>query len=190
MVSQSDATLNLARLLRHSPDSPDEVTGYGQLAAEAGQLEKLGLQLDGPLIWRLVVRNTGGGEDNFLVDGDVEGTALLDCGRCLQSVPAKIASDFLYPMSFLPGTEQLTLAEIGDGKEDEELLFFGQPEVDFGPMLVQLFAIDLPLTALCKESCKGLSLDGVNLNDHPEIVEELRPSGSSAFAVLKDLDLQ
>ena len=93
-------------------------------------------------------------------------------------------------MNYVPGTTQLTLAELGDGKEDEDLLVFGQTEVDFGPMLIQLFAIDLPLTVLCKESCRGLSLDGVNLNDHPEMVENPKSGNPSVFAVLKDLDLQ
>lgn len=189
MLSDYHATLNLAQLLRNSADTPDEVTGNGQLATEIGQLKDLGLQVEGPLIWELVVRNIGG-DDDFLVDGNVKGTALLDCRRCLQKVPANIASDFFYPMNYVPGTTHLTLAELGDGKEDEDLLIFGQPEVDFGPMLIQLFAIELPLTALCRENCKGLSLDGINLNDHPEMVEDSKSSKSSVFAVLKDLDLQ
>jgi uncharacterized protein len=189
MLSYSDATLNLAQLLRHNPDSPDEVKGNGQLTTEAEQFKELGIQLENPLIWHLVVRNIGG-DDDFFVEGNIKGTALLDCRRCLQKVPSKIASEFFYPMNYVPGTTQLTLAELGDGKEDEDLLVFGQTEVDFGPMLIQLFAIDLPLTVLCKESCRGLSLDGVNLNDHPEMVENPKSGNPSVFAVLKDLDLQ
>ncbi|MDE0100674.1 MAG: DUF177 domain-containing protein [Truepera sp.] len=186
MVSRRDATLNLATLLNHAPDSPDEVGGEGLLEPDGTHLSEIGLRLQGPLAWRLTIRNAGG-DDDFLAEGEVTGAALLECRRCLTDVPIPVASSFLYPMTYLPATERLTLAETNE--EEEERLLFGHPEVDFGPMLAQLFAIDLPLTALCKNSCKGLSLDGVNLNEYPELEGERSPPTTSPFATLKDLDL-
>ena len=187
MAFRQEATLNLAVLLSHAPGAPGEVAGEGQFMPGEAVLVDSGMRLDGPLSWRLTVSRTGG-EDDFLVEGNVEGTALLECRRCLTEVPTAVESSFLYPMSYRPGIERLMLAETDDDEEDR--LLFGRPEVDFAPMLTQVLAIDLPLTVLCKESCKGLSLDGVNLNEHPEQAQEpVRPEGASPFAALKDLDL-
>ncbi len=188
MVSRRDALLNLAPLLNRAPGSADEVVGEGRLEPDAEVLEADDLVLAGPLAWGVTVRNTGG-DDDFLVEGWVSGTAHQECRRCLTDVLTEARAEFVMPMAYLPSEEGLRLDEVAD--DDEERLVFGQPEVDFAPLLAQLFAIELPLTALCREDCKGLSLDGVNLNEHPELVEEDRAARAdeSPFEVLKDIDL-
>ena len=136
------------------------------------------------------MRNAGG-DDDFLVEGEVAGTAVLDCRRCLTEVPTSASAAFVMPMQYLGDEGGLRLDEFGE--DDEERLVFGRPEVDFAPLLTQLFAIELPLTVLCREECRGLALDGVNLNEHPDHVadgEGRRDSGpASPFDALKDLDL-
>lgn len=203
MVSRQDALLNLSSLLAHAPGAPLEVGGEGSLVPTDAELRADGLQLAGPLAWRITVRNAGG-DDDYIAEGEVTGTAVLECRRCLTDVETPVTASFLYPMVYHPGRYKgLTLIEAplpGDVDDVEPLddpgedrLAFGRPEVDFAPLLRQLFAIDLPLTALCKEDCRGLSLDGVNLNEHPDH----RPEGTddpqeaeSPFAVLGDLDLE
>lgn len=189
MVSRRDATLNLAALLNRSPGSADEVTGEGWLEPDPEVLEADGLQLEGPLAWRITVRNAGG-DDDFVLDGEVSGTAVMECRRCLTPVPAPAEATFVYPMLYVGGERPLELDEIGS-EDDEDRLVFGRPEVDFAPLLAQLFAIELPLTVLCREDCKGLSLEGVDLNEHPELEAEDRERRASAtpFEVLKDIDL-
>lgn len=147
-------------------------------------LEADGLMLDGPLAWRVRVVNTGG-DDDFIVDGEVSGTAVLDCRRCLTRVPVDIETDFIYPMTYRPSDLPLTLDELDD--EEEERLLFGHPTVDFARLLTELFAIEAPLTALCKEDCLGLNEEGINLNEHPELATETaKRETPSPFAALSD----
>ncbi|HKI58731.1 MAG TPA: DUF177 domain-containing protein [Trueperaceae bacterium] len=188
MVSRRDALLNLAPLLNRAPGSPDEVTGEGLLEPEARLLEADGLTLEGPLGWEVTVRNAGG-DDDFIVQGSVSGIAVLECRRCLTSVPTEARADFFLPMEYRAREAHLRLDEVTE--DDEELLLFGHPEVDFAGLLAQLFAIELPITVVCREGCKGLSLDGVNLNEHPELEEADREqrASESPFEALKDLDL-
>ena len=190
MVARRDAQLNLAALLRQAPGSDDEVADEGLLDPAPELLQADGLRLAGPLAWSLTVRRTGGDTDDFLVEGEIEGEAVLECRRCLVDVPVPVHAALFYPMSYRPSDDvELQLAEEAG---DEDLLVFGRPVVDFAPLLVQVLAIDVPLTALCREDCRGLSLDGVNLNEHPEhapaSVDRTEPA--SPFAALKDLDLQ
>ena len=164
------------------------MVGTGLLEPEPELLEADGLVLDRPLEWEVTVRNTGG-DDDFIVDGRVSGGAVQECRRCLTEVVTEARATFVMPMLYLASEESLRLDEVSD--DNEERLVFGRPEVDFAPLLAQLFAIELPLTALCREDCKGLSLDGVNLNEHPELEEEdrARRDAASPFEALKDIDL-
>ena len=185
-MSRQDAILNLASLLKQNPEAGGEVEGDGLLMPEDTLLEADGLKLAEPLAWHLSVRSTGG-DDDYLLIGEVSGTAVQECRRCLTDVTTTLRTDLIYPMAYKAGSGNLTLKE---SQEDEDMLIFGNPEVDFAPLLAQVFAIDLPLTALCKETCKGLSLDGVNLNDHPEHEAVVhRNERESPFAALKDLDV-
>lgn len=194
MVSRQDALLNLSRLLSHAPGVDPEVRGEGSLLPTEDQLQALGLRLQGPLSWAVTVRETGG-DDDYIAEGEVSGTALMECRRCLTDVPTDLAATFLYPMIYRPAKDGgLALLENASGDPEdvdgEDVLTFGKPEVDFAPLLRQVFAIDLPLTALCREDCRGLAVDGVNLNEHPEHVSAEGHGGEgSPFAALEDLDL-
>jgi uncharacterized protein len=184
--ARSNALLNLAKLLLHK-GMEDEIEEEGLLMPNDEMLEADGLRLAEPIHWNLIVRSTGG-EDNFLLEGHATGTALLECRRCLTDVLTEISTEFFYPMIYKPGPAELKLLETND--ENDETLLFGKPQVDFAALITQLFAIELPLTALCKEDCKGLSPDGINLNDHPEaapVQEEVVVE--SPFAALKDIKL-
>lgn len=206
MVSRQDATLNLSSLLAHAPGDAPEVEGEGLLAPSDPQLAEIGLRLAGPLSWHVVVRSTGG-DDDYIAEGEVGGTAVMECRRCLRDVETSVSADFLYPMVYRPGKGaglRLIEAPLDDEATDvdahddpgEDRLAFGTPQVDFAALLLQVFAIDLPLTVLCKESCRGLSLDGVDLNEFPDHVPEGSTAASeddaasSPFAVLEDLDLE
>lgn len=190
MQSRNDATLNLSSLLTHSPGAPLDVQGEGLLDASAELQVADGLNLKGPISWRLMVVNTGG-DDDFVLEGSVKGTTVQGCRRCLTEVDTEVKASFVYPMKYRPSDAPLELDQFDeDGKED--VLVFGAPEVDFASFLTQMLAIEQPLTVLCKESCLGLNEEGINLNEHPELVpaaklEELKPA--SPFEALKDIDL-
>jgi len=186
MVFRSAATLNLASLLKHDLGLGGEVHGDGLLMPSAELLKADGLTLQEPLRWQLTVHSSGG-DDDLLVTGSVAGVALLECRRCLSAVKTPLTARFIYPMAYRPGKAELSLLEReGDG----DLLIFGHPEVDFAVLLTQLFAIDLPWAILCQPDCRGLSLAGVNLNEHPDAAStpaEPDRDKDSPFGILKDL---
>lgn len=190
MVSRQDATLNLASLLKGDADLGDEVSGAGLLLPSRELQEQGGLRLSEPLAWQLTVRAIGG-DDDLILTGEISGSALQECRRCLTEVETQLRTSLIYPMTFRPSRRAGTLT-LQENDDENDVLVFGHPEVDFAPLLTQVYAIDLPLTALCKEDCLGLSVDGVNLNDHPEHQAEAAPTDAdkpSPFAALKDLDL-
>lgn len=191
MQSSGSATLNLSSLLQHSPGMPPEVSGEGLLVPAPELLEADGIRLAAPLKWRLMVLNAGG-DDDFVLEGAVEGTAVMECRRCLTAVNTKVRTTFVYPMEYRPSDRPLTLDEEGE-EGDDELLIFGAPEVDFSAFLTELVAIELPITAVCRPDCLGLNEDGVNLNEHPELApKRQRPTDEEApsrFAALKDIDI-
>lgn len=188
MLAQQEAILNLAILLKLDPALGDEVRGEGELMPSGALLKADGLTIVEPLHWELTVRATGG--DDYLLTGSISGNILQECRRCLTEVERPIRSNLIFPMLYRPrkGSKVLELLERDN---DDDTLVFAQPEVDFAPLLVQLFAIESPLTVLCKEDCRGLSLDGVNLNDHPEHDSPALPERRtpSPFAALKDIEL-
>ncbi len=187
MVSRRDATLNLTALLRHSPGAEADVWGEDALVPPDELLDADGLRLQGPLAWSLHVVNTGG-DDDFVVTGEVKGTVVLECRRCLVDVPTHVASSFVYPMRYHAG--ESTEVRLVDDDSDEDVLEFAQPLADFAALLTQVFAIDQPLTVLCRPDCRGLAVDGVNLNEHPDHVPETREQEKpSPFARLEDIDL-
>lgn len=190
MQSSGSAMLNLSSLLQHSPGAPLDVSGEGLFTPAHELLEADGLRLKGPLKWRLTVINAGG-DDDFVLEGSVEGTVVMECRRCLVDVDTPVKTSFVYPMAYRPSELPLMLDE--DGEEgDDELLIFGGPQVDFSAFLTELVAIELPITALCRPDCLGLSEDGVNLNEHPELAQEHKHVGTvteSPFAALKDVDI-
>jgi uncharacterized protein len=183
----SEATLNLAKLLLHNGEEYEE-EGSGLLMPPAEMLEADNLRLNDPIEWELIVRSTGG-DDDYVVEGHASATAVLECRRCLIEVDTPIATDFFYPMLYKPGPPDLKLLETSD--EEDETLVFGRPQVDFTSLITQLLAIELPLTALCKDDCKGLSPEGINLNQHPELAPKnpAKEEKPSPFAPLKNLEL-
>lgn len=191
MQSSGHATLNLSSLLVHIVGGTPEVSGRGLLEPASELLEADGIRLKGPIEWRLTVMNAGG-DDDFVLEGAAEATAVLECRRCLTDVETKVRTTFVYPMAYRPSDLPLLLDE--DGEEgDDELLIFGAPEVDFSAFLTELVAIELPITVVCRPDCLGLNEDGVNLNEHPELApkreQPVAEGRTSPFAALKDVDI-
>jgi uncharacterized protein len=181
----SEVVLNVAQLLAHDPIDY-EVRGEGLFTPSDELLKVNGLKLAEPLKWELIVRNAGG-DDDFILEGSVSGVALLECRRCLDEVQVVSSAEFYYPMIYQASRKPLTLIEADD---EDDVLLFGHPEIDFTELVTQLFAIDLPLTVLCQEDCKGLSASGVNLNRHPEAADDApADEPASPFEALKDFEV-
>ncbi len=175
MYARQDSVLNLSSLLNNSFNS-NEVVGKGLLTPLVDFSSEA--TFEEPLSWEITVRNTGG-EDNFILTGKVEGKVIMSCRRCLEPVKVTSYSELIYKMVYSPNVNRLELIEI---EKDEEYLVFGKPETDFSEFLMQAFVVDLPITALCKEDCPGIIVEGLE-------TKNLAPSNSSPFAVLKDLQI-
>lgn len=179
------AIINLGLLVNKIDD---EIVANGLLEPADKLLEDLNLKLAEPINWHLTIRNTGG-DNEFLVEGELTGNSIMECRRCLEPSPAKVNTDFVYQMEFKTGTEEL---KFSDSEDLGELLIFGKPLVDFAGFITEIFTMSQPLTNLCKEDCKGLNNDGVNLNFHPEAAEkntEKILKKESPFARLKDFEV-
>lgn len=189
MQSRADATLNLSALLTHAPGAPLELSGEGLLVPNEELLEADGLSLSGPISWEVTVFNAGG-DDDFVLNGSARVTAVMECRRCLTPTETEVETSFVYAMEYRPSDKGLFLDE-HDVEGTEDVLVFGGPEVDFAAFITQLLAIEQPITALCKSDCLGLNEEGVNLNEHPELVPVSAPAESAKplYNALKDLDL-
>lgn len=85
--------------------------------------------------------------------------ALIDatCGRCLDDFDQLLNIDF---------TELFTFAS--HAREDTELIYPENGQIDFGPIVREYMLIDVPITPICKADCKGLCVEcGNNLNHEP-----------------------
>jgi uncharacterized metal-binding protein YceD (DUF177 family) len=76
------------------------------------------------------------------------------------------------PRMLVPATTQISALSLG------ELVRRGE-----------MFAVDLPLTVLCRVECKGLSSEGVNLNEHPEAEKIEARKKDSPFSALRDFEV-
>ncbi len=174
MYARQDAILNLSALLNNSLSS--EVVGMGLLTPVINFSSEISFPK--PLNWKVTVQATGG-EDDFILIGSIEGEVIMPCRRCLEPVNVPSRSELIYKMTYSPNVSQLELIEESN---NEEHLVFGSPDVDFSELLVQVFLVDLPITALCQEDCLGIIFEGME-------TKNLDSSTDSPFAVLRDLQI-
>ncbi|WP_027881820.1 YceD family protein [Meiothermus rufus] len=158
MKEQAIQSINLSRLLREG----------GSTAAQGEILEYIPLEnerilLQGPAHWKVRVARLEGEEGQaFWLSGEIAGYALLECRRCLTPTPAAVRAHFQYMLRYQPGLAHPELVE----EDEEEVLLFGHPNLELGPILSEAFALELPYTVLCKEDCKGLCpVCGTNRNE-------------------------
>lgn len=150
--------INLSQLMREggSTSAQDEIWDYIALPGER-------IPLEGKAIWKVTVtRLEGEGGVEFWLSGEIAGSALMECRRCLTPTPTPIRAHFQYLLRYQPGLPHPEVIE----EDQEEILLFGHPDLDLEPLLSEAIALELPFTALCKEDCKGLCpVCGANLNE-------------------------
>ena len=136
------------------------------------------VSFEAPLEYHISVRSSGG--DDFIVQGEVSGEAIMPCRRCLEGVTVPSRSTFLYPMKYRPAKPELEM--VFDDEEDE-VLMFGRPEVDFAEMITEIFSVDLPLAVEHPEGalCEPLA---------ERYADETAGKTPSPFASLEDFDVE
>src|SRR5690554_3539337 len=180
MVWKQDVILNLSSLFRNNVFLDGQVEASGQYMPKESLLGD-DFELEQPLDYQLVISSVG--DEEFLLQGKVSGLAVMPCRRCLKPVEVSWQSDLMYSMEYRPGTEELTIRL---DEDDDEVLVFGRPEVDFTVLLTEVFTVDRPLTAAHEPGdpeCEDLA--GTYGTDH-----EHAGSDDSPFASLKDFDVE
>jgi len=147
-------SINLARILKE----PGTAEAEGIIKETIGAGEEL-LTLQGDADWSVSVTSAG---DEFWLSGEVHGTVMMECRRCLKPTPQPVNAYFQHLLEFHPEVGELTLVQ---NEDDEDVYHFGDPDLDLSFFLAQAFALAMPFTALCDESCKGLCpVCGADLN--------------------------
>lgn len=147
-------SINLAQIMKEPGTA--EAEGVIRNAITAGEEV---LPLEGDAEWSVTVTSAG---EEFWLSGEVHGTVLMECRRCLKPTPQPVDAYFQHLLEFRPEVEALTLVQ---NEDDEDVYRFGEPELDLSFFLAQAFALAMPFTALCDESCKGLCpVCGADLN--------------------------
>ena len=179
----NDSTLlNISRISQEggSLDARGEILGQIQLETEA-------IALQDKAVWKASIIGVGGeSEDDYWLSGEIAGNAILECSRCLSEAITPIKATFQNMLRYKNGLHELEVIDDGD----EEIILFGQQELDLLPFLTESFALAIPYTTLCKDDCKGLCPNcGANRNENPNCCDAANKSNTKLGGLLDSLDL-
>jgi len=124
------------------------------------------------------------------VEGTLETTLRLTCGRCLAEFAGPFATDFA--ITYARQTHDLPAdappAEGRAAAEDAGLIGFRGEEIDLTEGIQEQLVLGLPMRPLCREDCKGLcAACGADLNVDECNCRQQHPAGP--FAALRHLRL-
>jgi uncharacterized protein len=98
-----------------------------------------------------------------LIKGTVDGSVLLNCGRCL--------NDYSYPLNISFNEEYDPAGEMARDEDQElnsvdlDLSYYRDDEIDVVELVKEQVLLSVPMKPLCKEECRGIcSRCGTDLN--------------------------
>ena len=171
----------------------DEITEEGlQLAwdeevssvmAYLASLSRIDFAFERPLHTEAKVLKIG---QSFFLNGNVETTLRLTCGRCLNDFSFPISSSFDLTLS--PLEKALTEEEVELKEKDLESNFFEGGQIHLSEIACEQVFLEIPYKPLCRGDCRGLCpVCGKDLNlSACHCVPE---NSESAFSALKHLKL-
>ncbi len=186
-------SLNLSQILRGGGDVSNagktDVLEFSVPTTHG--LETNVIPLLGDAEWRAIASHVG--DNEYWLAGTIRATLRLDCGRCLDPVEYSLESRFESLLRFDASVKIPTrLVE-----DDEEVIVFGDPNIDLTALFAESISLDIPTMVKCKSKCKGLCVAcGANLNRTsacPETRADCPVFGvqeskrENAFSALKDL---
>jgi uncharacterized protein len=124
-------------------------------------------------------------DSGILARGDVDGTVVLECGRCIEPYTAQVHVHF--EEEFAPSIEVHTGAPLPP--PDDELVFTIDANhlLDLSEAIRQNIIVSLPIQPICKSTCLGLCpVCGGNRNTDPCACAE-EEGGNRPFAALRGL---
>ncbi len=147
---------NVATLLR----SPVGTTRAYEIAEEEFQADDLLVRsLRGKvLLTRL--------RENVLLQGALDGTVTLECGRCLEPYEQPLHMEM--EVVFQPSVAILTGEPLPPPEDDSVYMIDGHHIVDLDEAVREQVLLNLPIRPLCRPDCAGLCpICGQNLNLGP-----------------------
>lgn len=93
-------------------------------------------------------RLSSAGSGRILLGGHLEGTARVECRRCLTDLTVPVSDDV-----------HLLFAEEGDEEVEDPDVYVYDPrarELDLRPAVREQWLLAVPAYAVCREDCKGL----------------------------------
>ncbi|OPY69137.1 MAG: hypothetical protein A4E57_01342 [Syntrophorhabdaceae bacterium PtaU1.Bin034] len=122
--------------------------------------EDADLSFASPIEYNLTVWKAG---ENVWVKGPVRATLTLTCARCLEDFSFFVESEI--DIELMPKEKQPSEPEVELKTEEMNLYFFEGEEIDIDPYVFEEVMLNIPIKALCSESCKGMCPScGKNLN--------------------------
>jgi uncharacterized protein len=156
----------VARTLTRSVPAPEHM-GVAMARVPAGAQLDLEVQLEGV-------------SEGVLVTATVTGPLAGECARCLEAFTSAIKVHF-QELFVRPGADR----RADDPDADDSYELDGSGLLDLEPALRDAVVLDLPLSPLCEQGCKGLCVEcGIRLGDaEPGHGHEQR---GAMWAALKD----
>lgn len=191
--------IHLGSLLRMASDA-QAAGNLDHLSYEQGGQEQI-LRFARPARFEVAAHSLGGNQMYLL--GHFNPVVVMECARCLRAVEVPLTLKLGTLLRYDPSVDAPYLEEAESG---EEVLVFGDPDLDLSAYLAETALLAAPLSVLHAPDCKGLcQVCGHDLNEGPcehmaqvpieEIDDELgTPEGTvhakqNPFAALRDLKL-
>ncbi len=132
-----------------------------------------------PVDYELTIEKTG---DSVRIRGPVHARLSLICARCLEQFAFSVASRL--DIELLPRQKAPDASEVELKTEEMDIYYFEGEEIDIDPYIFEEIMLNIPLKALCAESCKGICPScGKNLN-----IEECRCEKTGATILTEKLN--
>jgi len=123
--------------------------------------------------------------ETVYLEGQLKTTVSLPCSRCLEttSLPISCRFNYIFSPSGGPHVEEQELSA-----EDLDTLYYEEETIDLDPVVYEQIVMNIPIKALCRDSCKGLCpVCGINLNEGS--CQCRAQSGDPRFDILKKLKI-
>jgi uncharacterized protein len=137
-----------------------------------------------PVDYELKIARAG---DSIWMRGPVRGRLSLTCARCLEHFTLSVASRL--DIELLPRNKAPRGSEVELKTEEMDIYYFEGDEIDIDPYIFEEIMLNIPVKALCAESCKGICPScGKNLNIEDCRCERTGPTilTEKLIAFLKD----
>jgi len=114
--------------------------------------------LTGPVLAALDITVSKG---SVYIDGRVSAAFKARCGRCLEEFSFKVDT----PVALVFSRSPVIKGEVELKASDMDVSFLKGDEIDTSDILLSQIAMELPLSAICSEKCRGLCQGcGADLN--------------------------